>query len=118
MDPNFSKLILFTDEAYFTRDGVFNMHNNHNWDRINPHIIRPASHQHRFSVNVWAGIVHNNLIGPYMLPSLTGHAYTIFLRDFLVELLEDVPLETRRRMWFQHEGAPAHYYDEAREFLN
>ena len=28
--------------------------------------------------------------------SITGHANTIFLRDVLIELLEDVPLETRR----------------------
>ena len=119
MDHYFSKQILFTDEALFTRDGVFNIHNNHHWEQENPHVIHRRGYQHRFSVNVWAGIVGNNLIGPYLLPyRLTGRVYTIFLRDVLPELLEDVPLETRRLMWFQHDGAPAHYFGEAREFLN
>lgn len=115
----FSKRILFTDEVNFCRDGAFNLHNNHYWAANNPSVIHPNSHQHRFSVNVWAGIIGNNLIGPYLLPSpLTGHAYTIFLREVLPGLLEDVPLETRRRMWFQHDGAPAHYFGETRLFLN
>ena len=79
-DSNFSKKVLFTDEACFTRGGVFNQHNNHHWSANNPHNIHIHSYQHRFSVNVWAGIVDDHLIGPYLLlTALTGPSYKIFL---------------------------------------
>ena len=98
----FADRILFTDEAFFCRDGVFNIHNSHNWVVNNPHVIYPHSHQHRFSVNVWAGIVGDNLIGPYLMPSpFTGAVYREFLQEVLPQLLENVPLNIRRRMWFQ-----------------
>ena len=116
---NFAKRILFTDEAFFCRDGVFNIHNSHHWQVNNPHVIYPHSHQHRFSVNVWAGIVSDNLIGPYLMPSpLNGEVYRVFLQEVLPQLLENVPLNIRRLMWYQHDGAPAHYYRGARQVLD
>ena len=33
-------------------------------------------------------------------------------------LLEDVPLRDRAELIFQHDGAPAHFYRQVREFLN
>lgn len=36
-DGNFSRKILFSDEALFTRDGVFNSKNLHEWQQENPH---------------------------------------------------------------------------------
>ena len=65
---NFSSRILFTDEAQFTRDGMFNHHNLHSWADENPHVIRQHGYQHRFSINVWAGIVADQLIGPIFFP--------------------------------------------------
>ena len=35
--PNFLNCILFTDEARFTRNTVFNSHNTHIWSDENPH---------------------------------------------------------------------------------
>ena len=51
-EESFVSNILFTDEASFTRDGIFNFHNNHNWDEENPHVIVHSTHQHQFSLNV------------------------------------------------------------------
>ena len=114
----FADRILFTDEASFCREGVFNIHNSHHWQVNNPHVIYPHSHQHRFSVNVWAGIVGDNLIGPYLMPSpLTGAVYREFLQEVLPQLLENIPLNIRRRIWFQHDSAPAHYFRGARQAL-
>jgi hypothetical protein len=31
--------------------------------------------------------------------------------------LEEVPLEVRREMWFQHDGAPVHFTNVVREYL-
>jgi hypothetical protein len=58
---------------------------------------------------VWAGIIGNRLIGPHVLPPhLNGEGYLIFLQNELSDLLDDVPLQVRRDMWYLHDGAPAH----------
>ena len=44
--------------------------------------------------------------------------YIIFIRDILPEMLENVPLQVRQRLWFQHDGAPAHFSLDVREYLN
>jgi hypothetical protein len=65
-EPDFLNRVLWTDEAGFTRDGVMNLHNLHVWAAENPRPTRSSSFQHRFSVNFWAGIVDDHLIGPYV----------------------------------------------------
>jgi hypothetical protein len=40
---------------------------------------------------------------------LTGNHYRDFLLHDVSELLEDVPLAVRARMWYMHDGAPAHF---------
>lgn len=116
--PNFLRYVLWTDEASFTRDGIFNSRNSHVWDEENPHAIFPRKHQQRWSVNVWAGIVDDYLIGPYLLPErLTGPIYRRFLEEVLPELLENVPINVRQQMWFQNDGAPAHFAVQVREDL-
>jgi hypothetical protein len=73
--------LLFTDEAMFKQGGIFNFHNLHIWAHANSHtIIREARHETTFSINVWAGIVGDRLIGPVSLPErLTGPTYREFL---------------------------------------
>lgn len=68
---------------------------------------------------MWAGIVNDFLIGPYLLPTrLSGGSYLIFLKEVLPQLLHDVPIAIRNRMWFQHDGAPAHFSIDVRNYLN
>lgn len=118
-NPHFGANVLWTDEAIFTRMDVFNSRNSHVWDFDNPHALFVAHHQHRFSVNVWCGIVHDHLIGPYILPvRLNGRTYHAFLSEVLPELLETVPLALRQEMWYQHDGAPAHFDRNVRHFLH
>lgn len=64
-DRIFLSSILFTDEARFGVEGVFNLHNEHCWCDENPHLPVEHGFQNRFSINVWAGIIENYLIGPY-----------------------------------------------------
>ena len=117
--PDFVQKLLTTDEATFTREGVFNSRNTHIWSDENPHAIRETHFQDRFSVNVWAGMVDNNLIGPYVLPPrLTAVAYLHFLNNDLGPLLENVPLNVRRDLWYLHDGAPARYTVEVREWFD
>lgn len=118
-NAEFIQKILFTDEAGFTRDGVVNFHNNHIWAEENPHAFFESRHQEKFSINVWAGILGNRLLGPFVLPNrLDGLNYLDFLRNNLIDLLEDVPYETRRTMWFMHDGAPPHFRIVVRSYLN
>lgn len=57
-------------------------------------------------------------IRPYVAPSrLNSQSYHVFLEDVLPDLLEDVPLGVRRDMWFQHDGAPAHFGQQVRDYL-
>lgn len=116
---NFSSKILFTDEAQFTREGIFNSHNMHCWAEVNPHVTRERGYQHRFSVNVWAGILGNRLIGPHIFPGpLNGDMYTAFLQFTLPQLLENVPNNVRRTLWFQQDGAAPHFSLAARAILD
>lgn len=61
-DPNFLRRILWTDESSFTRDGMYNTHNYHCWADENPHLIWEKSFQERWTINVWAGLIDNQLV--------------------------------------------------------
>jgi hypothetical protein len=113
------RYMLFTDDAHFTCDGVNNTRNSHLWDPDNPHRTVQSKYQHRFSVNVWCCVIGDQLIGPYIFPQrLTGGIYANVLHDKLPELLENVPLQTRRQMYYQHDGAPPHFSQVVRQYLN
>lgn len=115
----FLQKILFTDEAGFTRDGIVNFHNNHVWAEENPHAYFESRHQNKFFVNVWAGILGNNLIGPVVIPRrLNGAAYLNFLQNVLPTLFDDVPYGIRFQHWFMHDGAPPHFSIDVRTHLN
>ena len=59
------------------------------------------------------------MIGTFILEGrLTGEAYLRFLQEKLPRRLEDVPLNKRGRIYFQHDGAPPHSSREFRNFLN
>jgi hypothetical protein len=92
-DPGFLEHILWSDEAAFTREGVFNSHNSHLWAQHNPHVTLEWGRQVSWSITVWAGIIGSCVVGPYLLPDrLNGPAYCLFLQEVLPVLLEDVPL--------------------------
>lgn len=119
-NPNFVSMILFTDEAGFTKNGIVNLHNSHVWADGNPHAAVVSHHQHQFqSINIWAGIIGNFLIGPFVLPPrLNGELYLEFLQNNLLDLIEHLPLAIRRNMYFMHDGAPPHFSVAVRNHLN
>ncbi|GBM18583.1 hypothetical protein AVEN_47965-1 [Araneus ventricosus] len=98
------------DEATFIREVIFNLRNQYVWSDSNPHCITPRQRQKKFSLNIWASILCDYVVGPYILPDrLTGATYRIFLEQVLHSLLQAVPLPIQRDMWFMHDGAPAHF---------
>ena len=117
-NPRVIRNVLFTDEAHFTRDGVNNTRNSHLWGRDNPHGTIESNYQHRFSVNVWCGVIGDQLIGLYIFPQrLAGDIYVNFLQDELTALLENVPLQTRWHMYYQHDRTPPHVSQVIRQYL-
>ena len=68
---------------------------------------------------MWCAVLDDQLIGPFILEGrLTGEAYLRFLQEDLPQLLEDVPLNKRSRMYFQNDGAPPHSSRGGTNFLN
>ncbi|KAJ8947590.1 hypothetical protein NQ318_010102 [Aromia moschata] len=55
------------------------------WSTENPHWMIEANTQYPEKVNVWAGIINSQIIGPYFFHgTLTGARYLDFLQNFLV----------------------------------
>lgn len=118
-DPQFTSNILWTDEATFTSVGNVNLHNMHYWAPTNPHWMREVQYQGRWSVNVWCGIIGGRIIGPFIFEEpLNGNTYLHFLQYNLPVLLENIPLLTRATMFFQHDGCPAHFSLNVRNYLD
>ncbi|GFY78386.1 DUF4817 domain-containing protein [Trichonephila inaurata madagascariensis] len=89
-DPRFPAFVLFRDEAKFSREGNFDVRNQHVWSDSNPHCTI-LYHQQKFFVNVWSGISGDNLVTPCILPyRLTSGTYRIFLEQVLPSLLQSV----------------------------
>lgn len=107
---HFARIILWTDEATFKSTGEVNIHNAHYWSQTNPHWLQTIDNQHLWSVNMWCGLLGGKIIGSYFFEeTLNGMRYAEFLRNDLVNLLENVPLATRAIMWLQQDGCPAHF---------
>ncbi|KAJ8938414.1 hypothetical protein NQ318_011997 [Aromia moschata] len=50
-DPLFFKRIIFTDESCFTKCGIFNLRNHHEWADANPRATVASHSQFRFKIN-------------------------------------------------------------------
>lgn len=119
-DPNFIKKIIWSDESLFTRNGLWNRRTVHFWARKghNPRFIRETSFQNRWTINVWAGIIGDKIIGPVFINgTLNRQRYMTLLRGPLANFLDTVPLADLNQIWFQHDGAPPHIAEEVRNEL-
>jgi len=118
-NPLILNQILWTDESKFTNNGMINKWNFRVWAEENPHVTYKTRNQNIFSVNVWCGLLGDQLIGPFFYnENLTGERYYNFLSMILPCLLEDIPLLRRKEMHFQHDGCPAHNYNRVRRYLH
>lgn len=110
MPQDYYLKVLWSDEATFKSNGNVNLHNAHYWSPTNPHWMRQVDNQRLWSLNVWCGIVGNQIVGPHFFQgTVTGPIYTDFLKNVLPLLLQNVNLQLRQVMWFQHDGAPPHF---------
>lgn len=118
-DPSFLASVLFTDETLFSYEGVFNVYNSHVRAYENPHGTRSHAAQHHLAVSVWAGVIGDCLLGPYLLPPrLDGKKCLIIFETVLPTFLVAIPAHFCRDMWFQYDEAPVHSTITVRDYLN
>lgn len=116
-NENFLRSILFTDESTFVRHGEPNAQNCRYWARENLHRYNVCRTQYPQKVNVWAGIIDTHIIGPFFIEgTLNCERYLRLLQENILPALNNLDLQGP--LWFQHDGAPAHYSREVRELLN
>jgi hypothetical protein len=76
-------------------------------------------YQHHFFVNVWSGLINDQLTVPFV-PNrhLTADYFLHFLQDKSPLILEDVPLRARLNMWLKHDGTSPHSGLQVMQYLN
>jgi hypothetical protein len=106
--------MLFTDKTGFAHDGIMNLQNQHLFADVNPHGMISSWHQEGL------GGHNRKLVGrSSCFPAQTDRSvYHDFLRSTLLQLLEDVPLQTSLCTWFIHNGAPPHFSITVRTFFS
>lgn len=115
---DFFKFVMFTDECTFHRNGFVNRHNFHFYDMQNLHKMCVNYFQHNWSINVWGGVIHDFVIGPYFFDNrVTGEIFLNFLRNGFPILTQHLPNFIKEAMWLQLDGAPSHFYVNVRQHI-
>lgn len=78
--------LLFTDEACFMREAMFNSRNSSIWDEDDPHATLQW-HQQQFAVSAWAGTVSDHCTRLYLLQIMLNAYINRQLLQALPELL-------------------------------
>lgn len=67
---------------------------------------------------VWAGVIGGHVIGPYFFEgNVTGESYLAMLQNFVIPQL-NAHRVNHHQIWFQQDGAPAHYSANVKEFCD
>ena len=105
----------FSDEATFHVSGKVNKHNIRIWGSQNPCEVLETERDSP-KINVWCGLMHNQIIGPFIFAesTITANIYLDMLKHYVVPQLE----EFQPRVVFQQDGAPPHWGLIVRDFLN
>ncbi|XP_020295795.1 uncharacterized protein LOC109860838 [Pseudomyrmex gracilis] len=116
---NLLNLIVFSDKATFELNGNVNRHNCRYWSNVNPHWMRDNHTQYHQKLNVWAGISGNNIIGPFFIDgNLNAENYLTLLQNGIVPAIQQLFGEEFDNVWFQQDGAPAHFGLQVRAFFD
>jgi hypothetical protein len=77
-----------------------------------------SGHQHQFLLNVLVRAVADFIAVSYILPQkLNRNAYRHISELSLQELLDTVPPDIRRNVWFMHNSVSGHLVLSARNYL-
>ena len=117
-DESFGRLVIWSDECYFSSAGIFNRHNTRNWSAENHHLIFERAQQGRFGVGISCFIFGRRIVYRIFEGGLTARRYREILEEVIPELMENVPLALYNAVYFQQDGAPSHNSALLREFLD
>lgn len=96
---------------------IYNFNNFRKWTDENPRWNIPVKGIQR-SVNVWAAIYDNQLIGPYFFNgNVDGDAYLDMLENFLLPEMDNRGIVAHETI-FQHDGASAHFRADVRDWID
>ncbi|XP_018369530.1 PREDICTED: uncharacterized protein LOC108765352 [Trachymyrmex cornetzi] len=118
-NESFPFWICFSDEATLQLNGEVNRHNMRYWSDENPHWMRDIHTQHPLKINVWAGILCNQIVGPFFLEdNFTAERYFNLLNNEIIPAIRNISGIAFDNVWFQQDGAPCHFGLIARNLLN
>ncbi|XP_015593606.1 E3 SUMO-protein ligase PIAS2 isoform X3 [Cephus cinctus] len=102
-EKDFIRQILWTDQTTFTNEAIVQHRNNHG-NAEGSSTTQETQAEAVWSINVWAGIVGDRIIGPQFIEEQvdSSEASYRFLNVAVNELLEDLPLNVRQEIWFHH----------------
>jgi hypothetical protein len=107
-NEHFLQNVLFTDESSFPLHGHHNPSVARYWSRENKHLSVPLRTQYPQKVNVWAGILGNNIVGPFFINgNLNGERYLQLLQQQILPAIRNLNVNLEE-IWFQQDGCPAH----------
>ena len=111
-DESLLDRIWWSDEATFKLNGHINKHNCVYWATDNPHMTIEQE-VNLPGVTVWAAISSRGIIGPFFFDhAVNGSNYLDMLKEQFHPLVQD------QQIYFQQDGAPAHYATRVREWLD
>lgn len=114
----FGRLVIWSDECFFSSAGIFNRHNTRNWHSENQHLMFERAQQGRFGVGVSCFILGRHIVYRIFEGGLIAHRYLEILEDVIPELLENIPLAQYNDVYLQQDGAPSHNSRLLRAFLD
>ena len=96
-DPGFLKRVCFSDESTFHVSGLINRHNSGIWGSQNPHETYELERDSP-KLNIWCGIMHDNIIGPYFFAekSIAAQIYLDLLTKYGHHSLNSMELFSSR----------------------
>lgn len=114
--------ICFSDESTFHRTGYVGRHNCRYWCEEDPNEYLEAHTQTPQKLNVWAGILGDEIIGPFIIDGdLDGSIYVLLLHNQIVSAMRTSAIRQNidwLDVYFQKDGAPAHWSVLVRTYLD
>ena len=107
--------MFFFDEATLHTSGKVNKNTIQIWGSENPCEV-VENERDSTKINVWCGLMHNQIIGPFIFAesTITANIYLDMLKHYVVSQLE----EFQPWVMFQQDGAPPHWGLIVRNFFN
>lgn len=108
-NADFSRNIIWTDESRISSDGIFNRNIHHKWADQNPHQQVNRVYQGRYGFNVWVALLDDRVLAYEIFEeNLNSPLYLDIINRNVINYMDTIPLYDREKIYFQHDGAPAH----------